>query len=44
MALFHIKQPRKSGDLDNLDTFCQSQVVHNTQVPLYRDQKAIKLV
>jgi len=35
MALFHIKRPGKSGHLDNLDTFCRSQGVHNTQVPLY---------
>ena len=34
MAPFHIKRPGKSGHLDNLDTFCWSQGVHNTQVPL----------
>ena len=35
MALFHLKRPGKSGHLDNLNTFCWSQGVHNTQAPLY---------
>ena len=35
MAPFHIKQPGKSGHFDNLDTFCWSQGVNTTQVPLY---------
>ena len=35
MVFYHISRPGKSGHLDNLDTFCRSQGVHNTQVPLY---------
>ena len=31
-GVYYINWPGKSGHLDNLDTFCWSQDVHNTQV------------
>ena len=32
MALFHIKRPGKSRQLDTLDTFCRSHGVHYTKL------------
>ena len=35
VQLYHINWPGKSGHLNNQETFCWSQDIHNTQVPLY---------